>query len=197
MDLLDVPIAFDVEDGIDFFDLDTAADEAEDHLAAVALADAFHDTVHGLVELLLRKRLDQIMGSPDGKSFDGKFFARRQEDDFSPALLLSHLCGNVRPQQAGHTDIQQDDVEIPLFSKESTKSMALLQVKTSIGSFLSRKYCWTAFWMMSNCSCKSSQIAIRTIVTPPFNKQVFYKFIISPDSSQAVRCVTKWRIFDA
>lgn len=57
------------------------------------------------------------MGSPDGKGFDGKFFARRQEDDFRPALLLAHLCGNVRPQQAGHTDIQQDDVEIPFLFK--------------------------------------------------------------------------------
>lgn len=117
IDLLDVPIAFDVEDGVDFFDPDTAADEAEDHLAAVALADAFHDAVHGLVELFLRKGLDQVMGSPDGKGFDGKFFARRQEDDFRPALLLVHLCGNVRPQQAGHTDIQQDDVEIPFLFK--------------------------------------------------------------------------------
>ena len=48
-------IAFDVENGIDFFDLDTAADEPKDHLAAMALADIFHDAVHGLVERFLRK----------------------------------------------------------------------------------------------------------------------------------------------
>lgn len=126
IDLLDVAIAFDVEDGVYFFDLDTAADEAEDHLAAVALADAFHDAVHGLVELFLRKGLDQVMGSPDGKGFDGKFFARRQEDDFRPALLLAHLCGNIRPSRPGIQISSRTMSKFPSFSKASTKSMALL-----------------------------------------------------------------------
>ena len=83
----------------------------------MALADIFHDAVHGLVERFLRKGLDQVMGSPDGKGIDGKFLARRQEHNFSLALLLAYLCSNIRPQQARHTDIQQDNVEVPLLLK--------------------------------------------------------------------------------
>ena len=33
-------------------------------------------------------------------------------------------------------------------------------------------------------------------MTPPFNKRVFYKFIIASHLPQAVRYVTKQRIFD-
>lgn len=77
IDFLDMAFAFDIEDGIDFFHLDAATDEAEHHLVAVALAEAVHDPVHGLRKGLLCKGLDQVVGSPDGKGFDSKFFARR------------------------------------------------------------------------------------------------------------------------
>ena len=56
VDLLDMAVAFDEEQIVDFFDLDAAADEAKDDLFAVPLAYRVHDPVHGLVELFLCKR---------------------------------------------------------------------------------------------------------------------------------------------
>lgn len=53
--------------------------------------------VHGLIEGVLRKGLDQVMGGLDGEGIDGEFLARRQKDDFRAALLLAHLRGHVRP----------------------------------------------------------------------------------------------------
>ena len=106
MDLLDVAVAFDEEQVVDFFDLDAAADEAEDDFLAVPLADRIHDPVHSLVELFLCKWLGQIVGGPDIEGFDGEFIARRQEDDFCLTFLFSHFTGDIGSQQAGHADIQ-------------------------------------------------------------------------------------------
>ena len=106
MDLLDVAVAFDEEQGVDFFDLDAAANEAEDDFFAMPLADGVHDPVHGLVELFLCKRLGQVVRGPDIEGLDGEFITRRQEDDFCLAFLLSYFMGNVGSQQAGHADIQ-------------------------------------------------------------------------------------------
>lgn len=106
VDLLDVAVAFDEEQVVDFFDLDTTTDEAEDDFLAVPLADRIHDPVHGLVELFLCKWLGQVMGGSDIEGFDGKFIARRQEDDFGLAFLFSHFTGDISSPQAGHADIQ-------------------------------------------------------------------------------------------
>lgn len=116
VDLLDMAVAFDEEQIVDFFDLDAADDEAKDDLFAVPLAYRVHDPVHGLVELFLCKRLGQVMGGPDVEGFDGEFVTCRQEDDFGLTFLFSHFTGDIGSQQAGHADIQQDDVEIfPFF----------------------------------------------------------------------------------
>lgn len=106
VDLLDVAVAFDKEQVVDFFDLDAAANEAEDDFFAMPLVDHIHDPVHGLVELFLCKWLGQIVGGPDIEGFDGEFIARRQEDDFCLTFLFSHFTGDIGSQQAGHADIQ-------------------------------------------------------------------------------------------
>lgn len=51
VDLLDMAVAFDEEQVVDFFDLDAAADEAKDDLFDVEIFPFFHGVykVHGVV----------------------------------------------------------------------------------------------------------------------------------------------------
>ena len=111
MDLDDVAMAFHVQDAGNLLDPDAAAHEPEDHLGAVPLADVGEGPVHSLVELILRKGLQEIVRRLYGKGIDGKFIARGQEDDFGPAVPVSELLCRVHARKTRHADIEQDNVE--------------------------------------------------------------------------------------
>ncbi len=111
MNLDDVAVAFHVQDAGDFLDSDAAAHEPEDHLGAVSLADVGEGPVHSLVELILRKGLQEIVRRLYGKGIDGKFIARGQEDDLGPAVPVPELLCRVHARKTRHADIEQDNVE--------------------------------------------------------------------------------------
>ena len=111
MDLQDVAVALEVEDLRDFLDTESAAYETQHDLGAAALADEGDGPVHRLVELALRKRLQQVVRGLDRKGIHGEFIARRQEDDLRAAAELAQFLCHLRAKDARHADVEQDDIE--------------------------------------------------------------------------------------